>query len=76
MRLEELTARLKAKVIAILKSQHQLNDLFEAANMARSTYFYHQERLNQPDKHAELKETIIAIFNGLMQRYGLSPRAL
>lgn len=38
--------------------------------MARSTYFYHQARIAQPDKHADLKEAITAIFNGSMRRYG------
>lgn len=33
--------------------------------MARSTYFYHQARLNQPDKYAQLKEAIIKVFTEL-----------
>lgn len=38
--------------------------------MARSTYFYHQARLNQPDKYAQLKEAIIKVFADAKQRYG------
>ncbi len=38
--------------------------------MARSTYFYHQARLNQPDKYAQLKEAIIKVFTDAKHRYG------
>jgi len=38
--------------------------------MARSTYYYHQAQLDAPDRHAELKTAIAAIFNSSKQRYG------
>ena len=42
----------------------------EAAGLARSTYFYHQQRLDWPDLHAELKDVIKAIFEQMKHRYG------
>ena len=38
--------------------------------MARSTFFYHQKRLTQPDKHAQLKAAIHASFRRNHARYG------
>lgn len=42
----------------------------DAAGLARSTYFYHQARLNKPDKHAALKKAIKTIFETMKHRYG------
>ncbi len=42
----------------------------EAASLARSTYFYHQQRLDWPDLHAALKDVIKAIFEQMKHRYG------
>ncbi len=42
----------------------------QAAGLARSTFFYHQARLGQGDKYAELKDVIRVIFDGVKQRYG------
>ena len=47
-----------------LKSEHRLDDLLEAAGLARSTYFYHQKRLLDPtqrEKHAVLKQAIVGL---------------
>ncbi len=68
--LEKRAARIKTQIIAILKSDHRLADLLKAAGLARSTYFYHLQRLNRPDKHADLKAAIQAIFTANQQRYG------
>jgi transposase InsO family protein len=38
--------------------------------MARSTFYYHQRRLNHPDKHALLREKIITIYHKNKGRYG------
>ena len=46
------------QAIVILKSRHSLQYLLDAAGMARSTFFYHQKRLSEPDKHAALKDAI------------------
>ena len=44
--------------------------LLEAANLPRSTFFYHQKRLGAPDKHAELKDAILESFERNKHRYG------
>lgn len=38
--------------------------------MARSTFFYHQKRLSDPDKHAALKDAIRGSFERNKHRYG------
>ena len=38
--------------------------------MARSTYYYHQAKLDVPDRHAELKTVIAEIFQASKSRYG------
>ena len=38
--------------------------------MARSTFFYHQKRLSDPDKHAALKDAIWESFERNKHRYG------
>lgn len=67
---EKPAARIKTQIIAIGKSEHRLGDLLRAAGLTRSTYFYHLQRLNRPDKHADLKAAIQAIFTAHQQRYG------
>jgi putative transposase len=44
--------------------------LLDVAGLARSTFFYHQARLAQPDPQAELKVAIEAIFVAAKGRYG------
>ncbi|WP_460502264.1 IS3 family transposase [Corynebacterium aquatimens] len=68
--LEEPGTRLKVQAIVILKSQHRLQYLLDAAGMARSTFFYHQKRLREPDKHAALKDAIRESFERNKHRYG------
>ncbi|WP_246875208.1 IS3 family transposase [Corynebacterium sp. Marseille-P3884] len=68
--LEEPGTRLKVQAIVILKSQHRLQYLLDAAGMPRSTFFYHQKRLSQPDKHAALKDAIRESFERNKHRYG------
>ena len=38
--------------------------------MPRSTFFYHQKRLSEPDKHAALKQAIRESFKRNKHRYG------
>lgn len=44
--------------------------LLEAAQLARSTYYYHEKRLAKMDKYREVKETITAIYHENKGRYG------
>ncbi|MDJ0393998.1 IS3 family transposase [Rhodococcus sp. G-MC3] len=63
------------KVLAVvsLKAQYRLDVLLDVAGLARSTFFYHQSRLDSSDKQAELKAAITAEFDGSYQRYGHRP---
>jgi len=44
--------------------------LLEIANIARSTYYYYLKRMKQPDKYAEIKQQIEAIYCENRGRYG------
>jgi putative transposase len=44
--------------------------LLEVAGLARSTFFYHQAKLAQPDPRADLKAAIAAVFQAAYGRYG------
>src|SRR5699024_5713333 len=67
---QELRTRLKVEAISILTSDHDLTDLLHAAELARSTYYYHRARLNTPDKHARLKAEITRLFDDHKRRFG------
>ena len=60
------------KVLAVLslKAEHRLEVLLRVAGLARSTFFYHQVRLQAPDPHAALKADIAQIFEANKGRYG------
>lgn len=45
-------------------------DLVEVADIPRSTYYYWEKRLNQPDKYEKLKEAINEIYHEHKGRYG------
>lgn len=53
---------MKVRAVLSLKAEHSLEHLLAAAGLARSTFFYHQARLERPDPHAELKEAITGTF--------------
>ena len=56
--------------VVALKAEHSLTDLLTAAGLARSTFFYHQARLDIPDGHAGLKAEIRRLFDRHNGRYG------
>ncbi|WP_456283678.1 IS3 family transposase [Microbacterium sp. JZ101] len=56
--------------VVALKAEHSLTTLLEVAGLPRSTFFYHQARLDRPDEHADLKGEIRRIFDGFAGRYG------
>lgn len=61
---------MKTQVIAALKAEYPLAVLLAVAGLARSTFFYHQARLTQPDPHAALKAAITEAFEAARGRYG------
>jgi len=40
------------------------------AQLARSTYYYHEKRLTRADKYDETKEALAAIYHENKGRYG------
>ena len=44
--------------------------LISVAKMPRSTYYYYLKRMQKPDKYAEIKEQIKAIYHENQGRYG------
>lgn len=60
------------KVVAIisLKADHRLDLLLDIAELARSTFFYHQAKLSRPDPQSELKTAIHNAFYTAKGRYG------
>ena len=59
-----------SKGLTFLKSHHRLEYLLEAAGIPRSTFFYHQKRRGEPDRHAVLKDAIRESFERNKHRYG------
>jgi putative transposase len=60
----------KTQVIATLKADYPLPVLLQVAGVARSTFVYHQARLQREDPHAELKTAITEAFETARGRYG------
>jgi len=54
--------------VIALRAEHRLEVLLEVAGLARSTFFYHQARLDRPDPHAELKAAITTAFDASRRR--------
>lgn len=61
---------MKVRAVVSLKAEHRLEYLLQVAGLARSTFFYHQARLDDPDPHAALKAAITEIFHTNRKRYG------
>ena len=61
---------MKVAAVVSLKAQYRLDVLLDVAGLARSTFFYHQARLDRPNKHAALKAKIASVFSDSFNRYG------
>ena len=61
---------MKVHTVVSLKAEHRLDVLLQVAGLARSTFFYHQARLDDPDPHADLKTAIAEVFTKNHGRYG------
>lgn len=57
-------------MITELRKQFPLDDLLEAAELARSTYYHQHKRLSVPDRYASLKGLIQSIQEKHKGRYG------
>lgn len=49
---------------------HSLEHLLQAAEVARSTFYYHAKQHDEPDEEATLKSHILAIYHQHKGRYG------
>lgn len=56
--------------VAALKATCPLRILLQVAGLARSTWYYHHQRQERPDPHADLKIAMQAIFTEVHGRYG------
>ena len=61
---------MKAQAIIALKADFPLPVLLQVSGLARSTFFYHQGRLQAPDPHEGLKAALTEIFTKNHSRYG------
>lgn len=61
---------MKAHAVAALKAQFPLSMLLDVADLARSTFYYHQARMGRPDPYHRLKDAIRRAFTDAKRRYG------
>lgn len=61
---------MKVRAVVSLKAEHRLDLLLQVAGLARSTFFYHQAKMDEPDPRAELKAAVTAAFTAAEGRYG------
>lgn len=61
---------MKVQAVVALKAAHRLPLLLAAAQLPRSTFFYHQRQRDHPDRHAALKAAMSTCFAQSHQRYG------
>ena len=61
---------MKVQALIALKADFPLPVLLQVSGLARSTFFYHQARLQAPDPQEELKSSITDIFKKNHGRYG------
>jgi len=60
----------KVQAIIALKADFPLPVLLQVSGLARSTFFYHQGRLQTPDPQEAIKAAVTEIFNKNHGRYG------
>ena len=53
-----------------LRHKYDLNMLLNLTNMARSSFYYHQNQSKLPDKYKAIKELIKSIYDKHKGRYG------
>lgn len=61
---------MKVQALTALKADFPLPVLLQVAGLARSTFFYHQARLQAPDPQEALKAAVTEIFTKNHSRYG------
>ena len=66
----ELKNREKAVVIDAMKNRYPLPNLLRLLNMAKSSYYYHETAIKQPDKYSHIRKKMIELFNENRKCYG------
>ena len=66
----ELKNREKAVVIDAMKDRYPLPNLLRLLNIAKSSYYYHETAIKQPDKYSHIRKKIIELFNENRKCYG------
>lgn len=66
---EQYSNKTKARVIQELKDQYDVMSLVEVAKIPRSTYYYWEQRLDRPDKYADVKAQILLVAHTYEGRY-------
>lgn len=61
---------MKVQALIALKADFPLPVLLQVAGVARSTFFYHQARLQAPDRQEALKAMVTEVFEKSHGRYG------
>lgn len=61
---------MKATAVTALKANFPLPVLLEVAGLARSTFYYHHRKPEEPDPRADLKTAIAEAFTAAHGRYG------
>ena len=61
---------MKVQTLIALKADFPLPVLLQVAGVARSTFFYHQARLQAPDRQEALKAMVTEVFEKSHGRYG------
>ncbi|WP_142890864.1 IS3 family transposase, partial [Klebsiella pneumoniae] len=64
------SSREKVKVLNELRQFYPLDELLKAAEIPRSTFYYHLKALSKPDKYADVKKRIGEIYHENKGRYG------
>ena len=59
------------KVLNELRQFYPLDELLRAAEIPRSTFYYHLKALSKPDKYADVKKRISEIYHENRGRYCL-----
>ncbi|MDC0764154.1 IS3 family transposase [Brevibacillus sp. AG] len=66
----KVTKQDKAQVVFELRTEFPVKTLLKFARIPRSTYYYYVKTFGSPDKHAEVKSMIQAIYHEHKGRYG------
>lgn len=61
---------MKVQILIALKADFPLPVLLQVAGLARSTFFYHQARIQAPDPQGAIKAAVTEIFEKNHGRYG------